>query len=155
MKFMLIKLMPQSGSATAWFLNDIRLWSPIQASFSPFKPGCAWHRLWRYRHQPIVCVQSGRAGGCGWLLTRVLGALSLVVWSLRLIISLKYALLILRADNQGEGGIVAMPALLDARSGPSASWRGSILVLGMFGAAMLYGDGAITPAISVLRVLSV
>ena len=80
----------------------------------------------------------------------VLGAISLIIWSLILVVSLKYAILILRADNRGEGGIVALLALLRARRALPGTWRGSILVLGLVGAALLYGDGAITPAISVL-----
>ena len=80
----------------------------------------------------------------------VLGAVSLIIWSLILVVSLKYAILILRADNRGEGGIVALLALLRARRARPGTWRGSILVVGLVGAALLYGDGAITPAISVL-----
>ena len=75
---------------------------------------------------------------------------SLIIWSLLLIVSLKYAVLILRADNRGEGGILALLALLGARRARPGTWRGRILVLGLVGAALLYGDGAITPAISVL-----
>jgi KUP system potassium uptake protein len=67
-----------------------------------------------------------------------------------LIVSLKYAILILRADNRGEGGIVALLALLHARRARPGTWSNAILVLGLVGAALLYGDGAITPAISVL-----
>jgi KUP system potassium uptake protein len=80
----------------------------------------------------------------------VLGVVSLITWSLLLIVSLKYAILILRADNRGEGGIVALLALLGARRARLGTWRGKILVLGLVGAALLYGDGVITPAISVL-----
>ena len=80
----------------------------------------------------------------------VLGVLSLIFWALILIVSAKYAILILRADNRGEGGIVAMLALLDVRHAPARSWRASLLVVGLIGAALLYGDGVITPAISVL-----
>jgi KUP system potassium uptake protein len=80
----------------------------------------------------------------------ILGILSLILWALLIIISLKYAILILRADNKGEGGIVALLALLDAREAPARSWRAALLVVGLVGAALLYGDGAITPAISVL-----
>nr|WP_295667681.1 KUP/HAK/KT family potassium transporter [Sphingomonas sp.] len=78
------------------------------------------------------------------------GIASLIIWSLIVVVSLKYAILILRADNHGEGGVVAMLALLNAREAPSKSWRHGLLVLGLIGAALLYGDGAITPAISVL-----
>ena len=80
----------------------------------------------------------------------VMGVVSLIFWSLLLIVGLKYALLIMRADNHGEGGIVALLALLDARRAPPGSWRASLLVVGLIGAALLYGDGVITPAISVL-----
>jgi KUP system potassium uptake protein len=80
----------------------------------------------------------------------VLGIVSVILWSLLLIVALKYAVLILRADNHGEGGIVALLALLDARHAPPGSWRASLLVVGLIGAALLYGDGVITPAISVL-----
>lgn len=80
----------------------------------------------------------------------VLGVASLILWALLLIISLKYALLILRADNRGEGGIVALLALLHARHAQPGTWRAHLLIVGLVGAALLYGDGAITPAISVL-----
>jgi KUP system potassium uptake protein len=80
----------------------------------------------------------------------VLGIVSVILWSLLLVVGLKYAILILRADNHGEGGIVALLALLDVRRAPSGSWRASLLVVGLIGAALLYGDGVITPAISVL-----
>jgi KUP system potassium uptake protein len=80
----------------------------------------------------------------------VLGIVSVILWSLILIVALKYAILILRADNHGEGGIVALLALLDARHAPRGSWRRSLLIVGLIGAALLYGDGVITPAISVL-----
>ena len=80
----------------------------------------------------------------------VLGTVSLIFWALLLIVGLKYAILILRADNRGEGGIVALLALLDARHAPRGSARASLLVVGLVGAALLYGDGVITPAISVL-----
>src|SRR4051794_2982081 len=83
----------------------------------------------------------------------VLGVVSLILWALILIISIKYALLILRADNRGEGGIVALLALLHARHAQAATWRAKLLVVGLVGAALLYGDGAITPAISVLSAI--
>jgi KUP system potassium uptake protein len=80
----------------------------------------------------------------------IFGIVSLILWALILIISLKYALLILRADNRGEGGIVALLALLSARNAQPGTWRAKLLIVGLVGAALLYGDGAITPAISVL-----
>jgi KUP system potassium uptake protein len=80
----------------------------------------------------------------------ITGIVSLILWSLIMIISVKYAILIMRADNRGEGGIVALLALLDARHALPGTWRASLLVVGLIGAALLYGDGVITPAISVL-----
>jgi KUP system potassium uptake protein len=79
-----------------------------------------------------------------------MGVASVILWSLLVIVALKYAVLILRADNHGEGGIVALLALLDARHAPRGSPRAALLVVGLAGAALLYGDGVITPAISVL-----
>ena len=76
----------------------------------------------------------------------ILGVLSLILWSLILVISIKYLLLILRADNRGEGGILALATL-----GSDAATRGKLLFrLGLFGAALLYADGMITPAITVI-----
>ncbi|CAO3437200.1 potassium transporter Kup [Azospirillum endophyticum] len=80
----------------------------------------------------------------------ILGVVSLILWSLIVVVSFKYAILILRADNRGEGGIIAMLALLRAREAKPRTWRAGLVVLGLFGAALLYGDGVITPAISVL-----
>jgi KUP system potassium uptake protein len=78
----------------------------------------------------------------------VLGLMSLIFWSLTLVVSVKYALFIMRADDEGEGGIFAMLALLHKKMGPNLG-RGLVLA-GLFGSALLYGDGLITPVISVL-----
>src|SRR5205085_2473763 len=96
--------------------------------------------------------EAAKAAAHGGVLTSdaVLGVVSLILWALILIISAKYALLILRADNRGEGGIVALLALLSARNARPGTWRAKLLIVGLVGAALLYGDGAITPAISVL-----
>src|ERR1700749_1673125 len=83
----------------------------------------------------------------------ILGVVSLILWALILIISIKYAMLIMRADNRGEGGIVALLALLSARNARPGTWRAQLLIVGLIGAALLYGDGAITPAISVLSAI--
>ncbi|MCX6141243.1 MAG: potassium transporter Kup [Candidatus Kapabacteria bacterium] len=79
----------------------------------------------------------------------VLGILSLIFWALTLIICVKYLLIITRFDNKGEGGILALMELVSQRKGTFAK-MGAIFVMGIFGAALLYGDGIITPAISVL-----
>ena len=80
----------------------------------------------------------------------VLGVLSLIVWSLILVVSVKYLLFILQADNKGEGGIIALVALLNPWRAAPGSQRHILMLMGLFGAALLYGDGTITPAISVL-----
>ena len=77
----------------------------------------------------------------------VLGVLSLIIYSLLLVISIKYIVIVMRADNQGEGGILALTALLP--QGVRAS-RSALVLLGIVGAGLLYGDGMITPAITVL-----
>ena len=78
----------------------------------------------------------------------VLGVLSLIAWSLVIVVSVKYLLFVMRADNAGEGGILALVALVRTRGGRAG--RVGLIALGLFGAALLYGDGMITPAISVL-----
>ena len=81
----------------------------------------------------------------------ILGILSLMFWSLVMIVGLKYLVFVFRADNRGEGGIIALTALVRGHRAPSGSREGLVVVaLGLFGACLLYGDGMITPAISVL-----
>ncbi|MFY9509974.1 MAG: potassium transporter Kup [Rubrivivax sp.] len=80
----------------------------------------------------------------------VLGVLSLIFWTMTVVVSLKYVLLILRADNNGEGGLIAMLALATTAVAERPQLRRTLMVVGMFGTAIFYGDGVITPAISVL-----
>src|SRR5437773_417105 len=81
----------------------------------------------------------------------VLGVLSLVFWSLVLVVTIKYHVVIIRADNKGEGGVLALMALVNgSRLARGLSPRRIMIVLGIFGSALLYADGALTPAISVL-----
>ena len=80
----------------------------------------------------------------------VLGVLSLIFWALVLVISAKYLFLVMRADNQGEGGIIALTALVSPPSRPARGVGRALVLAGLFGAALLYGDSMITPAISVL-----
>lgn len=79
----------------------------------------------------------------------ILGVLSLVFWSLTVVVSIKYLMFVMRADNEGEGGILALLALV-MPPGQAIGSRRVMILLGLFGAALLYGDGVITPAISVL-----
>ncbi|HSO06514.1 MAG TPA: potassium transporter Kup [Pelomicrobium sp.] len=82
--------------------------------------------------------------------TAVLGVLSLIFWSLIMVVTVKYVIIMVRADNRGEGGIMALMALLAASPRAPAAAKGTLLLIGLFGAALFYGDAAITPAISVL-----
>jgi KUP system potassium uptake protein len=85
--------------------------------------------------------------------TDVLGIVSLIFWALMLIISLKYIVFVLRADNEGEGGILALLSLVGADRIANGATLPILVVLGVIGAALLYGDGVITPAISVLSAM--
>src|SRR5208337_4547119 len=90
----------------------------------------------------------GVSGAQGLDRAVALGSLSLIFWTLIIITSIKYVSVAMRVDNHGEGGIMALMALLAGRNKRSA-----IIAFGLFGAALIYGDGAITPAISVLSAL--
>lgn len=81
----------------------------------------------------------------------VMGVISLVFWTFTLIVSIKYLALVMRADNRGEGGILALLALAVRDNEPvKARWPRALMLLGVFGASLLYGDGIITPAVTVL-----
>ena len=82
--------------------------------------------------------------------THLIGAVSVVFWGLMMVVTLKYVTLILRADNRGEGGIMALTALAAKAAGSTTHKRTVLLLVGVFGAALFYGDSVITPAISVL-----
>jgi KUP system potassium uptake protein len=106
---------------------------------------------------PLYALRECFGGHFGIPLTQinVYGVLSLILWSLIVVISIKYLALIMRADNAGEGGILALIALLFPSSKPREPYtRGwALIILGLFGAALLYGDGMITPSISVLSAM--
>src|SRR5580765_7964114 len=80
----------------------------------------------------------------------VLGGLSTIFWALMIVVSLKYVVLIMRADNKGEGGIMAMIALAQQAIRKRQAWKMPLLLIGIFGASLFYGDAVLTPAISVL-----
>jgi KUP system potassium uptake protein len=100
---------------------------------------------------PLYALQEAFGGkhGVDGTPENVLGVVSLFIWSLLLVVSLKYVFFIMRADNRGEGGILALLALTGAR-GKESGRAQALLLVGLFGATLLYGDGVITPAVSVL-----
>ena len=83
----------------------------------------------------------------------ILGGISAVFWALMFVVSLKYVMLVMRADNRGEGGIMALLALAIAGTRRRTSWTGPLIAIGLCGAALFYGDAIITPAISVLSAI--
>src|SRR6266487_4064963 len=102
---------------------------------------------------PLYALREAFHGQHGIPVTQgnVLGVLSLIFWSLLLIVTVKYHVVIIRADNKGEGGVLALMALVNgSRVMRGLTPRRLMIVLGIFGAALLYADGALTPAISVL-----
>ena len=102
---------------------------------------------------PLYAIRESFYGTHGIPVTpgNVLGVLSLVFWSLVIVVTIKYHIVIIRADNKGEGGVLALMALVHgARVARGLSPRRIMIVLGIFGAALLYADGGLTPAISVL-----
>jgi KUP system potassium uptake protein len=101
-----------------------------------------------YTYQAIVAAVGGHPSSAD-----ALGLLSLVVWALIVTISLKYCVFVMRADNHGEGGILALMALVTSRGVHGGHAATLLVVMGLFGAALIYGDGIITPAISVLSAL--
>ncbi len=98
-----------------------------------------------YTLKTVLALDGGQAAAR----VTALGSLSLIVWTLIVITTIKYVSVAMRVDNHGEGGIMALMALLGGRK----KKRGVIIAFGLFGAALIYGDGAITPAISVLSAI--
>ncbi|MGE5143916.1 MAG: KUP/HAK/KT family potassium transporter, partial [Acidobacteriota bacterium] len=102
---------------------------------------------------PLYALHQTFSGTSGIAPTpeNVLGVLSLVFWSLILVVTIKYHIVIIRADNKGEGGVLALMALVQgSRQARGLPPRHVMIILGIFGAALIYADGALTPAISVL-----
>jgi KUP system potassium uptake protein len=102
---------------------------------------------------PLYAIRECFHGDYGIAVTQanVMGVLSLMFWALVMIVGLKYLIFVFRADNRGEGGVIALTALIRGQDAPSESRRGlGVIALGLFAACLLYGDGMITPAISVL-----
>jgi KUP system potassium uptake protein len=104
---------------------------------------------------PLYTLKEVFTGGYGIAIDHdgVLGILALIFWSLLWVVSFKYMLFVLRADNQGEGGIMALTALARRAAAPFPKLRAMLVVFGLIGATLFYGDSMITPAISVLSAI--
>ena len=104
---------------------------------------------------PLYAVKQTFSPGNGMALSEVniLGGLSAIFWSLVIVASLKYVVLVLRADNRGEGGTMALTALASSAVRSRPRWRGAILIFGLAGAALFYGETVLTPAISVVSAI--
>src|SRR5580693_1916592 len=98
---------------------------------------------------PLYTLKTALDWAGGATAETAIGMLSLIVWTLLITTSVKYVAVVMRADNEGEGGILALMSLLGIKHGE----RVVVIGIGILGAALLYGDGAITPAISVLSAL--
>src|SRR3989304_2382859 len=101
---------------------------------------------------PLYAVKETFSPGHGIPLDaeNILGGLSIIFWSLMMVVSLKYVVLIMRADNRNEGGIMALLALASSAIKDHPEWRTPLMLIGVFGASLFYGDAVLTPAISVL-----
>ena len=123
----------------------------IERALCARRPRRARRRVRRHRHEPALHAEDrARLHRARIPIRRpMLGALSLILWTLFLITTVKYVNFAMRVDNDGEGGIIALMTLL----GVKKHQRPIIVAVGLFGAALIYGDGAITPAISVLSAL--
>ena len=117
-------------------------------------PGRAGRGVRRHRHQPALRHARVRAGGGRPRRPRfaVYGALSLIFWALVMVVTVKYVVFIMRADNNGEGGVLALAALAH-RAPVSRTAKTAIGIAALLGLALFYGDGMLTPAISVLSAL--
>src|SRR4026207_186710 len=104
---------------------------------------------------PLYAVRETFSPDHGIPLTEanVLRGLSTIFWALMVVVSLKYVVLIMRADNRGEGGIMALIALAQKAIKKHQGWRIPLLLIGVFGASLFYGDAVLTPAITVLSAI--
>ena len=101
---------------------------------------------------PLYAFRETFAGAHPLTLDRlhIYGVLSLIFWSMMLVVTVKYIMILTRADNKGEGGSLALLALISRQIGREKRWTAGIVLLGVFACALFYGDSMITPAISVL-----
>ena len=131
--------------------------APARPSHEPggFGPGRAGSGFRRHRHQPALHLEGvfDAAGGAKAGVDDLFGILSLMFWALIMVVTVKYLTFVMRADHNGEGGIFALLAIVPERFRTHPAQSGKVTgmaLLAVIGASLLYGDGVITPAISVL-----
>src|SRR6201992_1009320 len=140
---------PQTGDLTTpqgRLTSRSRLWALIIGSIGVVYGDIGTSPLYAFR--VAVTTATGESGPTPVI---VYGILSLILWSLIIIVTLKYVLILLRADNNGEGGTLTLMAL--AQRAVSSRWAGTIVLLGIISGALFYGDAVITPALSVLSAI--
>jgi KUP system potassium uptake protein len=140
------------GEATRPLVSDARSHAPATRRLLPVTLTALGVVYGDIGTSPLYTIRECFYGTHGVAVTHenVLGVLSMVLCALVVVISIKYIAIVMRADNQGEGGILALTALLPPRKETRSGMIPVLIALGIFGAALLYGDGMITPAISVL-----
>src|SRR5215468_9566653 len=147
---------PQNDSVTAPAASEVpqqaahsgaSLWALVVGSIGVVYGDIGTSPLYAFRVAVTTAI-----GGTGGVPTPaiVLGIVSLILWSLIVIVTLKYVVILLRADNNGEGGTLTLMALAQRAMGQAAVW---VPLLGIVGAALFYGDALITPAVSVLSAI--
>ncbi len=129
--------------------NDIKIGKHSSAKMALLALGVVFGDIGT---SPLYAIRECFHGEYGIAVSRenILGVLSLMFWALTLIVSVKYLIFILRADNRGEGGVLALTALAKSGRESYRRFRRLLIIAGIFGACLLYGDGIITPAISVM-----
>jgi KUP system potassium uptake protein len=135
--------------STIAIANELRTHGPRGRSLGALAIGALGVVYGDIGTSPLYTLKTALDWGGGATPEVAIGMLSLIVWTLLLTTSIKYVAVVMRADNDGEGGILALMSLLGIKHGE----RAGVIVIGVLGAALLYGDGAITPAISVLSAL--
>jgi KUP system potassium uptake protein len=140
------------GNSLRQSVRDENSQKPLGARLSPLTLAALGVVYGDIGTSPLYAIRECFHGEYGIAVTHenVLGVLSLMFWTLIMIVSLKYLTFVLKADNHGEGGVIALTALLKPTYSKKIRRRFGLVTLGLFGACLLYGDGMITPAISVL-----
>jgi KUP system potassium uptake protein len=139
--------MTPDGNAQAFSIRDAP--RSLRAGFALLALGVVYGDIGT---SPLYAAKEtfSPAHGIALSAANVIGGVSAIFWTLMVVVTLKYVILVLRADNRGEGGVMALLALATSSLKQHPRWRAPLLVIGVFGASLFYGDAVLTPAISVL-----